>query len=193
MPFFYRGAPIGSYWHIKDARLGGFIPHSPGMTSGVDRMMQHIAMGTAASPFVSLTRSFAVAWAYAVLFSRARATPTSPAYVYEVQITDPVPRGLTLIDPVNEITTALSDPLNGCPYHHDGLPTFLLGVVDPTRMGHHLTSLPPCPPVGPATMRSYPASLSDELKTLVNALRDSEILALGTIPASLITNRYAVA
>lgn len=192
MPFFYRGAPVGSYWHGKDARLQGFTPQSPHILSTVNRMVQHIAQGTAASPFVSLTRSYAVAWAYAVLFSRTPATAVNPAYVYEVEINDPAPPGLSLLDPVNEISTALSDPLNGCPYHHDGLPQFLLGVVDPSRMRHHLRQLPPCPPLAGAATRSHPASLSDELKTLVNALRDAELLALGTIPAPLVTNRFNV-
>lgn len=192
MPLFYRGAPRGSYWHGKDARLHGFTPHSPHIPSTVNRMVQHIAQGTAASPFVSLTRSYAVAWAYAVLFSRVRATAAKPAYVYEVEINDPVPPQLSLLDPINEVTTALSDPLNGCPYHHDGLPQFLLGVVDPSGMKHHLSQLPPCPPLAGAATRSHPAGLSDELRTLVHALRDSELLALGTIPAPFVTNRYDV-
>jgi hypothetical protein len=196
MPFFWRGAPIGSYWHTNDARLTGFTPRFPSMPPTVNRVVQHIAMGTASSPFVSLSRSYAVAWAYAVLFSGGRATSSNPAYVYEVEIDPPLPRGLALLDPVQEIASVAHNPLRGCPYHHDGLPSFLLGVVGSGMghygMGHYLGQLPPCPPVGGATLRSYPANLTDELKTLVCALRDAEVLAVGTIPRTWITQRYDV-
>lgn len=191
MPLFWRGAPVGSYWHSNDAQHSGFTAHSPGMLASVDRMIQHISLGTAASPFISLTRSYAVAWAYAVHLSGTSATSSNPAYVYEVELEHPLPRGLVLLDPINELSTDRSDPLNGCPYHHNGLPTFLLGVVHPT-MAAHLNVYPPCPPVGGVSVSSRLPNQSDELKTLVNVLRDAEVLAIGAIPASKIVKRYDV-
>src|SRR5258705_6572608 len=102
MPLFWRGAPIGSFWHTNDARLSGFTAHFPGMPTSVDRIVQHVSIGTAASPFISLTRSYAVAWAYAVLFSGLSASSANPAYVYEIELHDPLPSGLVLLDPINE-------------------------------------------------------------------------------------------
>ncbi len=190
MPLFWRGAPVGSYWHIHDARLTGFTSHFPGQSPTVNRMVQHIAMGTTASPFISLTRSYAVALSYALFFSGTSVSSTNPAYVYEIEIDPPPPRGLTLLDPVKEIS-AVADPLGLCPYHHDGLPTFLLGVAH-SRMKHYLSQHPPRPPVKGGTTINRPANLTDELTTLVRVLRDSEILAVGTIPRANIVQRHDV-
>lgn len=191
MPLFWRGAPIGSYWHITDARLSGFTAHSPGITPSIDRMIQHISQGTAISPFISLSRSYAVAWSYAVILSGTKASVSQPAYVYEVELSNPLPRGLELVDPINDISTDRSDPLRGCPYHHNGLPSFLLGVVD-SAMKNHLYVNPPCPPVGGSTVSSDFPTVSEELRTLVRALRDSEILAIGAIPVVAVKARYNV-
>jgi len=189
MPIFYRGAAIGTYWHCHDARKTGFTSQSPGMQTNTNRLTNHIARGTVASPFISLTRSYGVAWSYAVFLSRTQPKRSRPAYVYEIEFDDPPPLGLLLLDPIKEVANALPPPLSQTSYHHDGVQTFLLGVVDPDSMKQFLTTPIVQPPPRGGTQR--PANLSIELETLVRALRDAEILAVGTIPASCVRNRYA--
>lgn len=143
------------------------------------------------SPFVSLTRSYAVAWHYAMVSSERVPTPEDPAYVHEIEIQEPLPPGLHLLDPIKEVSQILPSPTNpGPPHQHDGLPDFLLGVVDPGRMGNFLIQYAMQPPVSEGTLRS--PNLTIELETLVRALRDAEILAHGNIPETCVKNRLEV-
>ena len=186
MPIFFRGAGVGTYWQQNDARVSGFLPHMPGMNATHNRLMQHIAQATTASPYVSLTRSYGVALTYA-MEGRAPSTREDPAYIYEIELDDPLPRGLILLDPIKEVASNVPPP-TGMPYQHDGSPSFLIGVVDPKNQSHFLSDI--CPQPSGATPR--PANLSTELVTIVRALRDAELLALGTIPANCVTNRIAI-
>jgi hypothetical protein len=190
MPIFYRGAGVGTYWHQHDARLTGFMPKTPMIVPSVDRVMQHVARGTISSPYISLTRSYGVAWSYAVGFGRAQLTPSRPAYVYEIELENPLPQGLQLIDPVKEIILAVASPLAAITYQHDGLPNFLLGVIDPDNMRKFLDEQSPQPPPASGTPRR--PNLTIELETIVRSLRDAEILAIGNIPAALIRQRIEV-
>jgi hypothetical protein len=190
MPLFYRGAGVGTYWHEQDARLTGFTPQSPGMATSIDRLIVHISNGTTSSPYVSLTRSYGVAWNYAMFFGRTQPTATNPAYVYELEINDPLPAGLLLIDPVKEIAAEAPSPAQSFSYHHDGSSSFLLGVIDPTGMEQFLRMPALQPPPGGGAQR--PPNLTKQLETLVRVLRDAEILAVGNIPASNIRNRFSV-
>jgi hypothetical protein len=36
---FYRGAGIGSYWYVNDARVTGFTPQSPGAPASIDNLI----------------------------------------------------------------------------------------------------------------------------------------------------------
>jgi hypothetical protein len=188
MPIFYRGAGVGTYWHPdnNDARQVGFTPHSPGMIRSHSRLMQHIAEATTSSPYISLTRSWGVALSYA-LNGRAPATQAVPAYIYEIELDEPLPLGMVLLDPVKEVVNAVPRP-TGMPYQHDGSPDFLLGVVDPIGQQHFLNQVRPHP-LGAV---SRPANLSLELTTIVRALRDAEIIVVGTIPANCVTNHVPV-
>ena len=191
MAIFYRGAGINTYWYLNDPIGQGFIARAPGMTSTTTRQMLHIARSTVNSPFISLTRSYAVAWHYAMVSSERVPTPQDPAYVHEIEIQEPLPPGLHLLDPVKEISQMLPSPTSpGPPYQHDGLPDFLLGIVDPGRMGNFLIQYAMQPPVSEGTPRS--PNLTIELETLVRALRDAEILAHGNIPATCVKNRFEV-
>lgn len=109
--------------------------------------MNHIKNGTTASPFVSLTRSYSVAWCYA-FSGHSVPTAATPAYVYEIEINDPPPVGLAVLDPLAEIAAAVPTPLSAASYQHDGLPSFLVGVLDPVAMNHHLTAPIKHPPPG---------------------------------------------
>lgn len=187
----YRGAGIGSYWYVHNPASRGFAARAPHTSATSERLMHHISRGTGNSPFISLTRSYAVARHYAVLSSARPPTPNDPAYVYELEIQFPLPAGLQLLDPVKEVAKILPDlPSQGPPYQHDGLPTFLLGVVAPKNMQQFLAQHAPQPPSSEGTPR--PPNLSLELETLVRALRDAEILALGTIPATCVRNCFRI-
>jgi hypothetical protein len=190
MPMFYRGAGVGTYWHTNDACQRGFTPQVPGMAPSIHRLMVHVARGTVTSPYVSLTRSYGVAWSYAVFFGRMQPTHTTPAYVYELEINDPLPPGLQLLDPVKAVAAAAPSPLQSISYQHDGLPNFLLGVVDPMRMKQFLHVHALQPPPGGGTSR--PPHLTMELEALVRALRDAEILAVGNVPTTCVRTRYPV-
>ena len=189
MAIFYRGAGVGTYWHTNDARLSGFTAQFPGMTATTGVLMHHIARGTVASPLISLTRSYGVAEDYAKNAGRKRPSAANPAYVYRIEINDPPPPNLTLWDPIKRVGTHLPGPLAAA-YQHDGQPNFLLGVVDPLGMKLYLSAPYVQPP--PATGTSRPPTLTIELETLVRALRDAEIVVVGTIPAACVTFRYDV-
>ena len=191
MAIFYRGAGINTYWYLNDPIEQGFVARSPRMTPTITRQMLHIARSTVNSPFISLTRSYGVAWRYAMVSSERVPTPEDPAYVHEIEIQEPLPTGLQLLDPVKEVAQVLPSPISlGPPYQHDGLPDFLLGIVDPGNMGHFLAQHAMQPPASEGTLRS--PNLTIELETLVRALRDAEILAHEIIPATCVKNSFDV-
>lgn len=177
MPIFYKGAGPGTYWDLNNAQIKGLVAHSPAILASPHRLVQHIARGTT-GPYISLTRSYEVAWDYAVYCGRSRpvATPASPGFVYEVELDDPLPTGLVLLDPVS--------------YQHDGSPQFLLGVLQPALMRKYLRLNYRQPP--PATGTPRTPNLTPELETFVRALRDAEIVAIGAIPAACVRNRFPV-
>ena len=92
MPSFFRGAGVGTYWHNNDARLRGFHAWDSGKPASVNGLMHHVVRGTVVSPFISLSRSYGVALAYATLFGRVRPTPEVPGYVYEIELDESIPR-----------------------------------------------------------------------------------------------------
>ncbi len=191
MAIFYRGSGIGTYWHINDPIQNGFTARAPEMTPTITRLMLHIARSTVNSPFISITRSYAVAWRYAMLSSVRVPTANEPAYVHEIEIQEPLPQGLELLDPVKEVANTLPSPTSlGPPYQHDGFPDFLLGIVDPSNMGHFLEQHSMQPPSSEGTPRT--PNLTIELETLVRVLRDAEILICGNLPASSVVNRFEV-
>jgi hypothetical protein len=146
--------------------------------------MAHIARATTTTPYVSLTRSYGVAETYAREAGGTFPTGAAPAYVYEIDIPDPVPDGITVIDPVKAVAATLPSPVASLSYFHDGDKDFILGVASPARMAAYLNAPIRQPPNSGGAFRS--ANLTIELETLVRALRDAEILVLGTVPASLV-------
>ena len=191
MACFYRGSGVGTYWHQRDPRKTGFKAHAPNPRVTPDHIMNHIARGIwENSPFISLTTSFGVACSYAAYCGRKIPTEEEPGYVYQVLLSDPLPNSLMLIDPVKKIAERTPEPLVGTPYQHDGLPEFLIGVVSPTKMGEYLTIPYMQPPPSEGIVRT--PNLTQYLETFVRALRDSEVLAQGIIPAEAIENRFIV-
>jgi hypothetical protein len=188
MALFYRGAGIGSHWHHNDARTSGFAPHSAGATPSLDRLMHHIARGSTVSPYISFSRSFGIGRAYALAGPGGYPTVSRPGYVYEIELSDD--KVCRLLDPVVEVAKSLREPWDSLSYQHDGAQSFLLGVTDPENMLTYLHEPVVFPPGSAGTPR--PANLSQELETLVRALRDSEVLVLGNVPASLVRNKYEI-
>lgn len=160
-----------------------------GMEPTHDRLIEHVTRGTTSSPYVSLSRSFGVARDYA-LVGAAVANQSNPAYVYEIELTEPLPRGLLLLDPVLEVARNAPAPTTSPHYQHDGSMDFLMGIIDPQTYQHFLRDPAPQPPGSTGTLRA--PALSRELEAIVRALRDAEILAVGTIPMSCISRKIPV-
>ncbi len=94
------------------------------------------------------------------------------------------------VDPIVEVAKGLPKPWQSPGYQHDGGQSFLLGVLDPKQMASALKQAAVFPPGSHGTPRT--PNLSQELETLVRALRDAEILVYGNVPSSLVRNRYEV-
>jgi hypothetical protein len=188
MPIYYRGAGPGSYWDTHDATRVGFRAQAPHLAASMDRLMNHIAQTTVISPFISLTRSYAIAHGYAIVGTSGIATQTQPGYVYEIELTYPLPLGLVLLDPIKELAAALPGPLDRVSYQHDGGASALLGVVLPQQFSHLLTT----PYLQAGGLSGAPVRVTQELVTMVRALRDAEILAVGTIPVTCVIARTPV-
>jgi hypothetical protein len=108
MALLYRGAGPGNHWSVTDARLMGFTPRSPGSAPSTDIIINHITQGSTNSPYISFTRSFGVALAYAQVGPNGVASLARPGYVYEVEISDD--KHCEAIDPIVEIAKALPRP-----------------------------------------------------------------------------------
>lgn len=195
MATFYKGAGIGTHWHTRDSRQEGFTARAPGTAPTIEALVSHIVVGTAESPYISLTRSYAVAWNYAMSGGTSIPTLDNPGYVYEIEIDTPLPAELKFLDPIKEIAMNLPISIDAdfggeYPfYQHNGLPNFLLGVVSPGDMSHFRIGRQPQPP-GPGL--PCPPNLTPQLEALVNALRDAEILFHGSIPSYCIKERFEV-
>lgn len=197
MATFYKGAGIGTHWHTNDPRNIGFTPRSPESMSDTQAVIDHITRSTADSPYTSLTRSYGVAWDYAMEGVSEMPVPSQeiPAYIYKIEINNSLKQDLKLIDPIREVAQSLIDPNEigfqneGSFYQHNGLRNFLLSLVDPQNMLEYRIGRLPTPP-GPGEICD--AILSPELNSLVFALRDAEILVYGEIPADCVKNRFEV-
>src|SRR5262249_3596062 len=134
----YKGAGPGTYWHSNSPYDRGFLAHNPGAQPSNASIINHIGRGVSGSPYISFTRSFGVARAYALhgCVGIAHGSDASPGYVYEIEVPDDTI--CKLIDPVVEIAKDLPMPYAKISYHHDGDPNFLLGVVDPFVNKDHL-------------------------------------------------------
>jgi hypothetical protein len=196
MPRLYKGIGVGTFLHDlhrkADLRQTGIPAHSPHKGYGHAAMISHVS-GDTESPFVSLTRSFGVAYNYAIDYSRAVPTTNDPAFVCAIDVEYADLRGtpLTFMDPMVEIAKQINDPLGLTSYHHDGEMDFILGVANPSAMSHFRIKNAMRPPRD--TTPAGPPHLSAAFQALVRALRDSEIIAHGdTIPGRFIAQIYDV-
>ncbi len=195
MPTFYKGAGIGTHWHKNDSRRVGFAAHLPEVGLTPEALITHVAIGTEESPYISLTRSYAVAWTYAVFFGKENPSPDNPAYVYEIRIEEDLSRDLQFWDPVEEVVQTLQHPIHADSqgavpfYQHNGLPDFLLGVANPGLMSDFLVGRHPQPP-GPGA--PCEPNLTLQFKTLVHSLRDAEMLIRSHVPPDWVERRFEV-
>lgn len=175
MATFYKGAGIGTHWHTRDPRRVGFTARSPATQSATEALINHIATSTINSPYISLTRSYAVAWHYAVFSSKREPGPGKPAYIYEIEIDDSLPHGLNLLDPAKEVVHILPQPLRGV-VNLDYMEDLLGGQT------------PQSPNVG----GGFSPSVELQLIALTFAQRDAEVLVYGYIPPFCVKHRFEV-
>ena len=172
MATFYKGAGVRTHWHANDTRQLGFTARAPEADPSTEALIHHIASGTHNSPYISLTRSYSIAWHYAVFNSKREPTKENPAYIYELEIDDSLPHGLNLIDPTRKIVHILPQPLRG--------------IMDLTYMINYLE--------GQATNPNtdFSTNLELQLIALAFAQRDAEILIHGYIPPFCVKHRFEV-
>ncbi len=187
MPLFYKGARSGTHLHVNDPRTYGIQARDTSILPHVDILMRHIA-GNTHSPYISVTRSYAVAEMYARDAARTMAAVTN--YVFEIDIPATLPPGVAVQDPILEIANSnyLQDTLADPSYHHQGDRNFINAIVNPIAFSHYLTKLYSRPPgVG-----SRPTAASNQLEAIVRAARDAELLVVGAIPRGWVIARHDV-
>ena len=185
----YKGVRIGTFLHGRNLLRTGIAARNARSTVTVGSIEHHIARGTTTSPLISLTKSFGVARDYALTGSLSKPTSTNPAYVYEIDVPDPLPAGVKFIDPVHEIVAAQQlNLLTNSSYHHDGDQRFLHYVVNPLLRTRRGQPMAPQPGGGSPS----PVKMTMALEAMVFALRDAEVLVVGNLPHSMIVHRHDV-
>ncbi len=172
MATFYKGAGVGTHWHSNDSRRIGITARSPEANPSTEALIHHIATGTVNSPFISLTRSYALAWHYAVFNSKIEPSEGNPAFIYELEIDESLPHGLNILDPVQEIVHIL--------------PQQLRGVMDLDYMENILVGDTSNP------LSDFSSNVELQLIALVFAERDAEVLIHGYIPPFCVKHRFPV-
>lgn len=172
LPLFYKGAGPGTHWHVNDARLTGFTSAASSVQNR-NAVIRHIVAYSHPSPLISLTSSFAVAREYAISGPAGLATKSSPGYVYEVD--------LTVISKPQVLDPVLAIAKGGLSHMHTGHQSLILAIAQALAV---LPSLH-------AGSKLLPPSVPQELRALVYALRDAEVLA-AVVPSACLTNRHNV-
>lgn len=157
LPLLYKGAGPGTHWHVNDARASGFTSAGTSATNR-NAVVRHIVAYSHPSPLVSLTSSFAVAREYAISGPAGVATKAAPGYVYEIDLSGA--SGIKVFDPLHMVVKAALSHL------HSGAQDLILAVAQ---------NLPfvPCHHSGG---KALPPTVPQELRALVYALRDAEVL-----------------
>ena len=173
MAVFFKGSRPGThFWREENCPLRvGLSSHRAGGArlrgrEQLDAIVKHITSYSDQSPFVSLTRSFAVAQRYALSTEKA-----SQGKVWEIRLN---PRAEErLINPVQCILQ--HEPR--C-YWHDGDPELVGRLAAPPESLHGGMGLPPQREfVCGETRQRANYVIPEELVAIVYALRDAELLA----------------
>jgi hypothetical protein len=187
MSRYYKGAGVGTFWHKNDAMISGFTQPSGGTPPGVTAIKNHIVHQLISkSPYISLSRSYEVAENYAKYYGLSSPTPSSPAFVYELDIL--TSSGAVLIDPVQELASSLGAPFAHSFYQHNGAQDILLGLIDATLFGYVLKRHVR----GPGKPTSLVPKITEELLALVRALRDAEVLASSAVLRTCLIDKHSV-
>jgi hypothetical protein len=175
----FKGVGPGTHWYENDP-----LQHGQGFTASSlpttpNAVVTHIGYRPYPSAFLSVSLSFAAAREYALFGPKGKASAVMPGYVYEIDlsaITSPV----ALVDPIREIA---SGHTNMAVHEHDGNQ----GLVGEIAGGS--------PTLNPAHQRDgtlRPPAVSPQLRALIFAIRDAELLIQSGIPAGAIVHRYKV-
>jgi hypothetical protein len=191
MTYFYKGVGVGTFLHATDLRTTGIAPARPTLSFSLSAAMLHVSSGVVMSPCISVTRSYAVAEDYARYAGLTAPTLAKPAHVYVIEIPDPLPTGIAIHDPVEYVASHNRNPLASPSYHHNGDAKFLLAVVDPASHLGRLTTPPARPPGMAGGVPSGPI-VTSELHTMVNSLRDAEILIVGIVHPAWVIQRFDI-
>lgn len=178
IPTLYKGAGPGTHWHINDPRTsGGFT--SGTLPANVNGIIRHITAYSFPSAYLSMSTSFAVARYYALFGPGGPATAASPGYVYEIDLStlNPAP---AITDPVQGISAGTNGTIA---HQHNGVGTLIAEVAQ------GLTAYTPCHQCGGVM---HAPAVSAELRALVFAIRDAEVLVNGNVLAGAVINRHSV-
>ena len=208
IPVLFKGAGPGTHWHANDARILGFAsaaqrPHTKNAVIRIKGqnllrhrlsldltraykiawgfcliVLSHITAYSFPSPYVSLTTSFAVARQYALSGPGGIASRKNPGYVYEVDLSACI-AAPTIFNPVTEVSKA------NLAHAHDGSQSLILGVASPAH-----SQILGVKVLHSGGLRTLP-NISAEMRALVNALRDAEVL-VNTIPSTCVVMRHEV-
>ena len=191
--YLYKGAGPGTHWWTTDAQTaGGFVVgHAP---RNVNAIIRHIVNYSWPSPYTSFSASFAAASAYALTGPRGKATASEPGWVYEIDVALAIELGTRFLDPAREILQ--ENPYVGAPgtipTFHNGGQDLILGIADPVLHRKVLLTPPRQPGPRGQVRPSGPPIVHNELRAVIFALRDAEVLATTDVPAACITARYPV-
>jgi hypothetical protein len=193
----YKGAGPGTHWFVHDPRTAGGFLVAP-VSTGPSAMVRHIVNYSWPSAYTSFSASYAAACEYALSGPAGTATAANPGYVYEIDVELALAAGVRFVDPAQVILGA-NPPVGAAghvPTHHDGGTDLIRGVADPLQAGI-LTASPrrptnPAVPAGPTVRTGGPPVVHPELRAVIFALRDSEVLATTNVEAGCITQRYLV-
>jgi len=191
--YVYKGAGPGTHWWTNDAQTasGFVVGHAP---RNVNAIIRHIVNYSWPSPYSSFSASFAAASAYALVGPLGPAAPDRPGWVYEIDVALAIDLGAKFIDPAREIL--LDNPYVGAPgtipTFHNGGQDLILGIADPAVHRKVLVNPPRQPGPRGHARPTGPPIVHNELRAVIFALRDAEVLAISDVPAACITARYPV-
>ena len=173
----YKGAAPGTHWHVNDAVQHGFAVGS--RPPGHSAILRHIVNYSFPSAYLSFSTSFAVARQYALQGPGGLASASAPGYVYEVDLSV-LGTPLAIVDPVFELASAA----NGTIAHgHDGAGALIAEVAYGRRT---LSQAMHCG----GAMRA--PKVTGELRSIVFAIRDAEVLIGVTVPSAAVLHRHRV-
>lgn len=193
--YLYKGAGPGTHWFVTDPRTGGFVV-APA-PAGPNAIVRHIVNYSWPSCYTSFSASYAAACEYALSGPAGAASLTNPGYVYEIDVQVALAAGVHFVDPVHMILGA--NPALGVaalPTHHDGGADLIRGIADPLQAAILMMSprrpTNPAVPAGPGSGAVGAPVVQSQLRAVVFALRDAEVLADTNVGAGCVTQRYLV-